>query len=172
LDGVETTIYFSGIFAAKTLGFTTPEVIKLFLAVQASALAGSLLLGPPTDRWGPKRVLTLTLFLWIGVSIGAYFAQTKAFFFAVAVIAGLGLGPIQAASRALMAALIPRGQEAEMFGFYAFCGKSSAVLGPLVFGAVSYILGGDQRAAVVAVGVFFAVGLVLLQRVKPVSPRA
>ena len=172
LDGVETTIYFSGIFAAKTLGFTTPEVIKLFLAVQASALAGSLLLAPPTDRWGPKRVLTLTLFLWIGVSIGAYFAQTKATFFAVAVIAGLGLGPIQAASRALMAALIPRGQEAEMFGFYAFCGKSSAVLGPLVFGAVSYILGGDQRAAVVAVGVFFAVGLVLLQRVRPVSPRA
>ena len=47
LDGVETTIYFSGIFAAKTLGFTTPEVIKLFLAVQASALVGSLLLARP-----------------------------------------------------------------------------------------------------------------------------
>ena len=166
LDGVETTIYFSGIFAAKTLGFTTPEVIKLFLAVQTSALAGSLLLARPTDRWGPKRVLTLTLLLWIGVSVGAYFAQTKAAFFGVAVIAGLGLGPIQAASRALMASLIPRGQEAEMFGFYAFCGKSSAVLGPLVFGAVSYLLGGDQRAAVAAVGVFFAVGLVLLQRVR------
>ena len=172
LDGVETTIYFSGIFAAKTLGFTTSEVIKLFLAVQASALVGSLLLARPTDRWGPKRVLTLTLFLWIGVSIGAYFAHTKAFFFGVAVIAGLGLGPIQAASRALMASLIPPGQEAEMFGFYAFCGKSSAVLGPLVFGAVSYLLGGNQRAAVAAVGVFFAVGLVLLQRVRPASPRA
>jgi len=171
LDGVETTIYFSGIFAAKTLGFTTPEVIKLFLAVQTSALAGSLLLARPTDRWGPKRVLTLTLLLWIGVSVGAYFAQTKASFFAVAVIAGLGLGPIQAASRALMASLIPPGKEAEMFGFYAFCGKSSAVLGPLVFGAVSFLLGGNQRAAVVAVGLFFLVGLVLLQRVTPAAPR-
>ncbi|MGH7672630.1 MAG: MFS transporter [Gemmatimonadales bacterium] len=171
-DGVETTIYFSGIFAAHTLGFTTPEVIKLFLAVQASALAGALLLAGPTDRWGPKRVITLTLLLWIGVSLGAYFAQTKPAFVVVAVIAGLGLGPIQAASRALMASLIPAGQEAEMFGFYAFCGKSSAVLGPLVFGAVSVLMGGDQRAAVVAVGVFFVVGLVLLQRVRPVSPRA
>jgi len=170
LDGVETTIYFSGIFAAKTLGFTTPEVIKLFLAVQASALAGSLLLARPTDRWGPKRVLTGTLFLWIGVSLGAYFAQTKAMFFGVAVIAGFGLGPVQAASRALMASLIPRGQEAEMFGFYAFCGKSSAVLGPLVFGAVSYLLSGNQRAAVAAVGVFFVLGLVLLQRVRPAPP--
>lgn len=169
-DGVETVIIFSGIFAATTLGFTTPEVVKLFLAVQVSALAGALLLARPTDRWGPKRVITLTLFLWIGVVAGAYAAQTKPAFFVVAVIAGIGLGSIQAASRALMAGLIPAGREAEMFGFYAFCGKSSAVLGPLVFGAVSYLLGGNQRAAVAAVGVFFVVGLVLLQRVRPTAP--
>ena len=169
-DGVETTIVFSGIFAVTTLKFTTPEVIKLFLAVQFSALMGALLLARPTDRWGPKRVITLTLLLWVGVSVGAYFAQTKQVFFAVAVTAGLGLGSIQAASRALMASLIPPGKESELFGFYALCGKSSSVLGPLVFGAVSYLLGGDQRIAVASVGLFFVVGLVLLQRVKPVSP--
>ena len=169
-DGVETTIVFSGIFAVTTLKFTTPEVIKLFLAVQFSALAGALLLARPTDRWGPKRVISLTLLLWIGVSVSAYFAQTKPAFVAVAVSAGLGLGSIQAASRALMAALIPPGKEAELFGFYALCGKSSSVLGPLVFGAVSYVLGGDQRTAVVSVGLFFVVGLLLLQRVRPASP--
>jgi UMF1 family MFS transporter len=168
-DGVETTIVFSGIFAATTLKFTTPEVIKLFLAVQFSALAGALLLARPTDRWGAKRVIMLTLVLWVAVSIGAYLAQTKQAFVAVAVTAGLGLGSIQAASRALMASLIPRGKESEFFGFYALCGKSSAILGPLVFGAVSY-LAGNQRAAVAAVGVFFIVGLILLQRVRPASP--
>ena len=170
-DGVETTIVFSGIFAATTLKFTTPEVIKLFLAVQFSALAGALLLARPTDRWGAKRVISLTLLLWVGVSIGAYLAQTKATFTAVAVTAGLGLGSIQAASRALMASLIPRGKESELFGFYALCGKSSSILGPLVFGAVSY-LAGNQRAAVAAVGVFFIVGLLLLQRVRSASPAA
>jgi UMF1 family MFS transporter len=168
-DGVETTIIFSGSFAATTLRFAPPDLIKLFLAVQFSALAGALLLARPTDRWGAKRVITLTLFLWVGVSIGAYFAQTKSTFFAVAVTAGLGLGSIQAASRALMASLIPPGKESELFGFYALCGKSSAVLGPLVFGAVSY-LAGSQRAAVAAVGVFFVVGLILLQRVRPALP--
>ena len=170
-DGVETTIVFSGIFAATTLKFTTPEVIKLFLAVQFSALAGALLLARPTDRWGAKRVISLTLLLWVGVSIGAYLAQTKPTFTAVAVTAGLGLGSIQAASRALMASLIPRGKESELFGFYALCGKSSSILGPLVFGAVSY-LAGNQRAAVAAVGVFFIVGLLLLQRVRSASPAA
>ena len=165
-DGVETTIVFSGIYAATTLKFSTPEVIKLFLAVQFSALFGALLLARPTDRWGAKRVITLTLLLWVGVSLSAYFAATKPAFVAVAVTAGLGLGSIQAASRALMASLIPVGKESELFGFYALCGKSSSILGPLVFGAVSY-LAGNQRAAVAAVGVFFVVGLVLLQRVRP-----
>ena len=164
-DGVETTIVFSGIYAATTLKFTTPEVIKLFLAVQCSALVGALALAKPTDRWGAKRVITLTLFLWIGVSVSAFFAETKPTFFAVAVIAGLGLGSIQAASRALMASLIPPGKESELFGFYALCGKSSSILGPLVFGAVSYLTG-NQRAAVAAIGVFFVVGLFLLQRVR------
>ena len=165
-DGVETTIVFSGIFAATTLRFTTPEVIKLFLAVQFSALAGALLLARPTDRWGPKRVITLTLVLWIGVATSAYFAQTKPTFVVVAVLAGLGLGSIQAASRALMASLIPPGKESELFGFYALCGKSSSVLGPLVFGGISY-LAGSQRLAVVALGLFFLAGLILLQRVRP-----
>ena len=148
--------------------FTTPEVIKLFLAVQFSALAGALLLARPTDRWGPKRVITVTLLLWIGVATSAYFAQTKPTFVAVAVIAGLGLGSIQAASRALMASLIPPGKESELFGFYALCGKSSSVLGPLVFGGVSY-LAGSQRSAVAVLGAFFLAGLILLQRVRPAS---
>jgi UMF1 family MFS transporter len=165
-DGVETTIIFSGSFAATTLKFAAPDLIKLFLAVQFSALAGALLLARPTDRWGAKRVIMLTLLLWIGVSAGAYFSQTKTIFVAVAVTAGLGLGSIQAASRALMASLIPPGKESEFFGFYALCGKSSAILGPLVFGTVSH-LAGNQRAAVAALGVFFVAGLILLQRVKP-----
>jgi MFS transporter, UMF1 family len=165
-DGVETTIYFSGIYSSKTLGFTMPELIQLFVAVQFSALVGALVLARPTDQWGAKRVVSLSLLLWIGVTIAAYFVDNKSTFVGVAVTAGLGLGVIQAASRALMASLIPAGKEAEMFGFYAFCGRSSAVLGPLVFGGVSHALGGNQRAAVLAVGAFFVVGLLLLQRVR------
>lgn len=171
-DGIETTIYFSGIFAATTFGFTTSEVIKLFLGVQFSALAGALAFAHPTDRWGPRRVITLSLVLWTAVAGGAYLVDSKPQFVALALTAGVGLGVVQAASRALMALLIPRGKEAEMFGFYAFCGRSSSVLGPLVFGGVSFLLGGNQRVAALSVGGFFLVGLVLLQRVGTRQPGA
>lgn len=166
IDGVETTVYFASIYAATTLHFTAGELILMFLAVQLAALVGAVVLARPIDRWGPKRVIDISLIIWVGVAIAAALTHGKAAFLAIAVIAGTQLGTVQAASRALMASLIPRGKEAEMFGFYAVVGKSSAILGPIVFGTVSHALGGNQRAAVLAVGGFFVLGLVLLQRVS------
>ena len=103
---------------------------------------------------------------WTAVTILTYLVQEKWHFWIVAVLAGTGLGAIQAASRALMASLVPRDREAEFFGFYSLVGKTGAVMGPLVFGGVSWAMAGDQRAAIAAVGVFFVVGLVLLRRVE------
>ncbi len=170
IDGVNTVIYFSAIYATTTLGFTRLELIILFLVVQVSALIGALALAKPTDTWGPKRVLMPMLVFWTFIVVSAYFVESKPAFFGIAVLAGTGLGAVQAASRALMSSLIPDGQEAEMFGFYAFCGKSSSVIGPLVFGGLSYALGGNQRVAILSVAAFFFIGFILLQRVKDPRP--
>ena len=69
-----------------------------------------------------------------------------------------------------MAPLVPREREAEFFGFYSLVGKTGAVLGPVVFGAVSWLLSGNQRAAIIAVGLFFVVGFLLLGRVSAGGP--
>ena len=166
IDGVLTVIWFAAIFASVTLEFTQAEVIVLFLVVQISALLGSFAMAKPTDVIGPKRVIQAMLVLWSGVAVSAYFITSKTVFFGVAVLAGTGLGSIQSASRSFMSALIPEGKEAEMFGFYAFCGKSSSILGPIVFGTVSRATGGNQRLAVVAIAAFFIVGGLLLTRVR------
>lgn len=169
-DGVNTVITFSAVFAAKTLGFSFTEIIALFLVVQITALLGSAAWARATDTRGPKLVVMVTLVQWAAVTVLAFFVTTKGQFWVVGVVAGLGLGAIQAASRTLMATLVPRGREAQFFGFYALVGKTGAVLGPLVFGIVSRAMGGNQRAAIVAVGLFFVVGLVLLARVHAGGP--
>lgn len=163
IDGVNTVITMSALFATGTLGFTRDQTIVVFLVVQFSALAGSFLLARPTDTWGPKRVILSTLVLWSVVAVSAMFITSKTTFFGVATLAGLGLGSIQAASRSFMSALIPEGKEAEMFGFYSFCGKTSSILGPLLFGFVERATG-SQRLAVMAIAVFFVVGALLLTR--------
>jgi len=169
-DGVNTVIYFSSIFAAKTLGFPMTGLLLLYAAVQISALAGSLAWAKPTDRLGPKFVVQVMLVQWALVVAGTYFVQTRGQFFLVAMLAGTGLGAIQAASRAFMATLVPAGREGEFFGFYNLCGKSAAVLGPLVFGVVSAATAGNQRLAILSVLAFYVVGGAVLRGVRAGGP--
>jgi UMF1 family MFS transporter len=169
-DGVNTVVAFSAIFAAQTLGFPMDRLIVLYIVVQVSALLGALVWSWPTDRLGPKRVVLVTLCQWTAVVVAAYFVETQGQFYALAVVAGTGLGAVQAASRTFLTTLIPKGMEAELFGFYTLCGKSAAIMGPLVFGGISHAAGGNQRIGILAVGVFFLVGLVLLARVRAGGP--
>jgi UMF1 family MFS transporter len=169
-DGVNTVVTFAGVFAAKTLGFTFPEIIELFMVVQVTALLGSAAWARPADARGPRLVVQVNLLQWTLVTVASFFVVTKGQFWLVAVLAGTGLGAIQAASRTFMATLVPPGREAEFFGFYSLVGKTGAIFGPLVFGGVSWLLAGNQRAAIVSVGLFFVVGLLLLRRVRAGGP--
>lgn len=168
-DGVNTVIVFSGIFAATTLGFTAKELVVLYLTVQFAALAGAFVLARPIDYWGPKRVVGISLLLWTTVAIAAFSITEKLSFLMLACIAGLGLGTVQAASRAFFAQFIPPDHESTYFGVYAMAGKSSAVVGPLLFGFVSSTLG-SQRPAILSVAFFFLAGLIGIQMVKGGGP--
>jgi len=165
IDGVNTVIYFSGIFASDTLGFSLTEVIQFFAIVQASAISGSYIFGFLTDKFGPKKTIQITLVLWMIVVIGGFLSYNAATFYAVGLIAGVAMGSSQAASRAMMGRLIPENMEAEFYGFYALTGKFSAILGPLFFGIVSTATG-SQRAAVLSILIFFLAGYWLIRRVN------
>ncbi|MDD5245465.1 MAG: MFS transporter, partial [Syntrophorhabdaceae bacterium] len=96
-DGVNTVIVFSSIFAATTLFFKPEELIGIYLIIQATALAGAFVMARFIDYRGPKKVVMLSLMLWILTATTVYFIQTKAQFMVVASVAGLGLGTVQAA---------------------------------------------------------------------------
>jgi len=163
IDGVNTVITFSGIYASVTLGFETKELIILFIIVQFTALLGSFAFARLTDIWGPGRVIELSLLLWSTVSYGAFFVDSKKGFLLIAALAGIGLGTIQASSRAYFSRFIPHGKESEYFGVYSMVGKSSAILGPVLFGVISSLTG-SQRYAILAVLLFFFSGLILIHR--------
>ncbi len=160
-DGVNTVIVFSSIFATVSLGFNPMELVLLYLAVQVTAFLGSVAAAKPIDSWGPKKVIVLTLLLWVLVTVAACVIRQKAQFWAVGGVAGLGLGSVQAASRALFSRFVPEGREAEYFGVYGMVGKTSAIAGPLIFGLISHATG-SQRPAIAAVGLLFLLGLAII----------
>jgi UMF1 family MFS transporter len=168
-DGVNTVIVFSSSLAATTFGFSQSELILLYLLVQVTALVGSFLLSKPTDVWGPKSVVMVSLILWSLVSVSAFFVQSKPQFWLIACTAGLGLGSVQAGTRAFFTQFVPVGKEGEYFGVYALVGKSSAIIGPLVFGQVSAAFG-SQRPAILSIAAFFIIGFLVLRQVKGGGP--
>ncbi len=168
-DGVNTVIVFSSSLAATTFAFGQGELIGLYLVVQVMALAGAFALSKPTDTHGPKIIVLVSLLLWSIVSISAFFVQTKPQFWVIACIAGLGLGSVQAGTRAFFTQFVPNGREAEYFGVYSLVGKSSAIMGPLVFGQISAVFG-SQRPAILSIASFFIIGLILLLQVKGGQP--
>ncbi len=171
MDGVNTVILFAGLYAAREFAFTTGELLLLIALVQVTALLGSIAMAKPTDVKGPKWSVRVMLLWWIFVVGAAYFATNRTLFWCVAVLAGLGVGCIQASSRAFMSRMVPRGREAEMFGFYALCGKSGAILGPFLFGQIGQAFG-SLRPAILSVAVFYVVGYLLLGRVRLPAPSA
>lgn len=186
IEGVNTVIYFSGNYASTTLGFSMNELIVFFLIVQTTAILGSVLFGVLADSIGQKRSVVISLFIWvftIGTAfltsspdsylvkeLSAYFSsdlvqiQKDAFYF-VGLMAGGVMGATQSTSRSLMSKLTPPERKTEFFGFYSFFGKSSAILGPLVFGVISFSTG-SQPAAILSIGAFFIVGLAILSKVR------
>ena len=186
IEGVNTTIFFSGNFAKTTLGFTFEELALFFLIVQTTAIIGSILFGILSDSIGPKKSIVISLYIWIFTMLLAFsisdssssfvkhFSElmnkdVKEFqsfsFYIVGLLAGSVMGATQSTSRSLMSKLTPKEKKTEFFGFYSLFGKSSAILGPLVFGLVSFA-SGSQGWAILSISLFFIIGLFILKYVN------
>lgn len=192
IEGVNTVIYFSGIYAKSTLGFSMQELILFFIVVQSTAIVGAVVFGLYADSTTQKRAIVISLIVWIFTIILAYVtsnpsnsvmqslagvlgkegtALQKQSFYVVGLLAGSVMGATQSTSRSLMSKLTPLEKKTEFFGFFSFFGKSSAIVGPLVFGLVSY-LAESQRLAILTVGIFFVFGLIVLHFVKDPGNKA
>ncbi|HBL28812.1 MAG TPA: MFS transporter [Acidobacteria bacterium] len=156
--GLTSVIAFAGIFAANTLGFTSKELMYLFIILQLSSAGGAFVFGGVQDRLGAPRTIQVTLVLWILVCAGVYFVTTKAGFWGIALFAGLGIGSLQSASRALVGLFAPPEKTAEFFGLWGLAGKTAYMIGPFLFGLISSS-SGSQRVAMLSTAAFFLLGL-------------
>jgi UMF1 family MFS transporter len=166
-SGVQTVIALAAIYAQEAMGFTTEDTIVLVLLVNVTASLGAVLFGQWQDRLGHRKTLALTLLGWCSMVLIAYLSTGKAGFWLAANIAGLCLGASQSAGRALVGYLAPADRHAEFFGLWGLAVKLASILGPLTYGAVTWLTGNDHRTAMLITGVFFVLGLAVLTSIDP-----
>lgn len=160
--GIQAVIALAAIYAEQAMGFETRETIQLIFVVNITAALGALGFGHVQDRLGHVRALALTLAGWIVMILLAWGAEGPGMFWAAANIAGLCLGASQSAGRALVGLLAPADRHGEFFGLWGLAVKLSAILGPLTYGAVSWLTAGDHRLAILVTGGYFVIGLAIL----------
>ena len=144
----------------------------LVFVLNIAAAAGAFAWGYLQDRIGHKLALGSTLVGWIAVCIIAALSQTKGQFWWAATIAGLCMGSSQSAGRALASLFAPPRQAGEFFGLWTFAIRLASIIGPLMYGAITWATGGNQRAAILATSGLFVIGLVLLLKVDVGRGRA
>lgn len=160
--GIQAVIALAAIYAQQAMGFDTQQTIQLIVVVNVTAALGAFLFGHLQDRIGHVRALALTLAGWIAMTLIAWAAQSQAMFWLAANIAGLCLGASQSAGRALVGLLAPEDRHGEFFGLWGLAVKLSAILGPLTYGAVTWLTAGDHRLAILVTGGYFVIGLAIL----------
>jgi UMF1 family MFS transporter len=133
-------------------------------------IISSIFFGWLTDRIGPKKTISITLIMWVLIIIMVTSFNIRPVFYIGWILAAITTGSTLIASRSLMSMLIPIDQEAEFFGFYSISGKVSSIIGPVVFGVVSFITK-SQRIALLSILFFLISGFIVLQRVKTGNTR-
>ena len=164
-DGLVTIFAFGAVYASGTFGFTFDEIMIFGIVLNIAAGLGAFLMGYIDDVIGGKLTIQISLIgLMIAVLL-AVFANSKLLFWVSGIIVGLFAGPNQSASRSLMGRLTPPDKINEFYGFFAFSGKLTSFLGPMLLGIFTKYFS-SQRYGVAVVFIFFFVGFLLMRNVN------
>lgn len=160
--GVAVAVALAAIYAEQVIGFAQQETMVLIFVLNIAAMVGAFGFGYGQDRLGHKLALGLTLVGWIATCVIAALSTTKGQFWWAAAIAGLCMGSSQSAGRAMAGMLAPPAQLAEFFGLWTFATRVASIVGPLTYGAITWMTGGNHRLAIVSTALMFVLGLLLL----------
>jgi UMF1 family MFS transporter len=162
-DGISTIIRMATIFGTE-LGIARGALIGSVLMVQFVGVPCAFAFGALAGRIGTKPAIYLSLCVYLGITLLAFFMTNATQFFVLAFLVALVQGGSQALSRSLFATLIPPERSSEFYGFFGVFEKFGAVFGPMVF-TLLLELTGSSRLAVLALAAFFVAGGAVLSRV-------
>jgi len=149
-DAINTVIAFMSLYTVNVAvgtGLTQDDgesrAQLVLMSAISFAIVGGLVWGWVTDRVGPQRTLRLVLLLWMATfalaSAVGLFTLPLVWLFVVGAMAGVALGGVWAADRPFMLRLTPPDRIGEFYGLYGMVGRFSAVTGPLIWSAITWL---------------------------------
>ena len=170
-DALITVIAFGGPYAYTQFGFdmdTNGKLMIFAIVLNVFAGIGAFLFGFIDDYIGGKKTIQLTNAGFVIALVIAFLAPIinngELYFWLSGILIGIFMGPNQAASRSFMGRLIPDNKENEFYGFFAFSGKATSFVGPLLFSTIVAFTD-SIRLGLAVVSILFIIGVILLNNV-------
>lgn len=189
-DGLVALFAFGGIYGAGVFGWGPAQLGVFGILLTVSGTAGALIGGRLDDRVGPRVVILGSLAALVLVCLGIlslgrehvlfvlategprpgalYGSPPEKAFVALGLVIGAVAGPLQAASRSLLAHLVPPGEAGRYFGLLALSGRVTSFMAPFLVAVATHVLG-SQSAGLAVLVAFFAAGAALMAGVR--APR-
>ena len=161
-DGLVTLFAFGGIFAANVFGLNQTDVLIFAIVTNLTAGIGAIIGGWADDHFGAIKTIRASLVALIIIGAAIMLATDPFIFWAMGSLLGFFIGPLQSASRSHLARIAPKDKEAQVFSFMMLTGKSTAFVGPFLYGVVVLITGQDRFGMAVVLALLIG-GLLLLR---------
>lgn len=149
-DAINTVILFMSLYTvnvAVASGLSRDDGQRkaqlVLMSAITAAIAGGIIWGFVVDRLGSKRTLMIVLAGWIATftlaALIGFLGLPLMWLYVVGCTAGICLGGTWASDRPLMLRLTPPARVGEFYGLYGMVGRFSAVTGPLIWGATTWV---------------------------------
>lgn len=160
-DALVTLFAFGGIYATGTFGFSMRDVLLLAIGLNLGAGIGAVAFSFLDDALGTALLIRLCLSMMISLGLALLIAPTPLIFCVLALAISLFIGPLQAASRSLMAQLSPADTQGCGFGLFAMVGKMTAFIGPILVAILTETFE-SQRVGMAVIVVLLTAGWILM----------
>ena len=168
---VQTIMLVAVYFGTKEINWGSGSNAKMgliisILLIQLIAIPGAILLSKISKMKGNLFALKLSIFIWILLCFSAFLVYEPIHFYFIAGFVGLVMGGIQSLSRSTFSKYIPKATKdtSSFFSFFDISEKLGIVIGMFSYGFIEQITG-SMRNSIVALVVFFIIGLLLLFQV-------
>jgi UMF1 family MFS transporter len=172
--GVQTVMLAATLYGKSELNIPTTNLILAILIIQIVAIPGATLMAKMASKWGNFNTLMFAVVIWIGGCIMGYYLPRNSVvpFYTLAIVVGFVMGGIQSVSRSTYSKLMPETHDTtSYFSFYDVTEKIAIVIGMFSFGFINELTG-SQRNSVLALGIFFVIGFILLFRTSKLDKHA
>ena len=160
--GILTTMFMAATFGEKELGLKEGILIPTILIIQLVAMFGAWYFARLSQKIGNLKALMVSVVIWILVCVYAFTITQAAGFIAAAFVIGIVMGGSQSLARSTYSKMLPETTDhTSFFSFYDVTEKAATVAGTFSFGIIE-ALTGSMRYSVLAITLFFAIGLIFL----------